>query len=122
MVVDGVVVAPAGTPLTVKLTHAGSRIEFSEPKLMVGGREVRLSKLTYAERGELGAETEAAIGIAIFAAPVIAIQLPITAGYGVVHAIRNAHKAQPRHYVFMDKGELFTYYTRDMVRVQVAGH
>lgn len=119
---EGVVVVPAGTPLTVRLTHAGSRIEFSEPKLMVGGQRIRLSTLNKSERDELGAERGSAIGIAIFASPLIAIQLPISAGYAVVDALRDAHKKAPKHYVFMDKGETFTYYTRDQMRVQVAGH
>jgi len=122
VVADGIVVARAGTPVTVKLTHAGSRIEFSEPKLTIGGREVRLSDLTSGQRGELGAEKGAAIGIAIFAAPVIAIGLPIQAVLGVRHAIHDAHKREPKRYVFMEKGETFTYYTRDRTRVKMVRH
>jgi hypothetical protein len=119
LVADGIVVVPAGTPITVKLTRAGSRIEFSDPKLMVDGRKVRLSELNSQQRGELGAETGAAIGMVIFAAPLIAIQLPISAGYALVHRMRTADK--PSEYVFMDKGETFTYYVRDRMRVKVIG-
>jgi hypothetical protein len=122
VVANGVVVVAAGTPLTVKLTHAGGRIEFSEPKLIVGGRKLRLSKLNVNQRRELSAEYGAAVGIAIFASPVIAVTLPIQAVLGVREAIRNHRKHESKRYAMMEKGQTLTYYVRDSTRVSVSGH
>jgi len=121
VVAGGVVVVPAGTQTTVKITHAGGRLEFSDPRLTVGGRKVRLSKLTAAERGELGAEEGAAIGIAIFAAPIIAVELPIVAVWGVAHAVHGRPgESKAHHYVFREKGEILRYYVRSRTQVNIS--
>ncbi|HWE85464.1 MAG TPA: hypothetical protein VG267_11000 [Terracidiphilus sp.] len=119
VVADGVVVAPAGMRTTVKITHAGSMIQFSDPKLMAGGCDLRLSEHTAAERGELGAEEGAAIGMAIVDAPLVAIQLPISAVWAAVHAARSNNKKIPKDYVTMEKGETFLYYVRNSTRAKV---
>jgi hypothetical protein len=126
VVSDGVVIVPAGTRRTAKLTHSDSKyIAFSAPTLMASGQKVRLSEHTSQERGELGAEEGAAIGIAIFAAPVIAIELPLAAVVRLVHCIRSDHHkaAGPKRVITAEPGEIFTYYTfkRTLVRIAEAG-
>lgn len=120
--VNGIVIVSAGTPTTAKLTHSDSNyIEFSDPTLTLNRQKVHLSKHDSAERGELSAEKGAAIGIAIFAAPVVAIQLPISAVYGLVHSIRSRHQksAEPKGVITLEPGTDFTFYTVQRVRVEI---
>ena len=123
VVADGIVVVPAGTLTTAKLTRSG-RLEFSAPEVKVSGRKIRLAKCPAKKRAEDRAEERAETGLAIemmiIEAPLLAVELPILAGRGVVHLLCDEHRREPVDVVTAEPGEIFTFYTRDYVRVKTA--
>lgn len=125
VVADGVVVVPAGTRATARITYSDSnRLAFSIPTLMVNGKRVRLSEQSATEWGGGGADAGVAIAMVVVTSPILAVQLPISAVYGIVDHVRDRRKAvDTKRVILREPGTIYTYYTRKTrLRLRASTH